>query len=206
MADAFVPTPKDRFTFGLWTVGNTGRDPFGEPTRAAMTPAQIVELLAKAGGDSHGVWGVNFHDNDLVPIDATAAEAASIKEDFTAALKKARMRVGMVTGNLFTDPVFKDGAFTSNDAEVRAYAVQKSMRAMDLGAEFGAKLFVLWGGREGVETDAAKDPIEAERRFRRAVDFLCDYSIHRRYEYRFALEAKPNEPRGHMYFATTGHY
>lgn len=206
MADAFVPTPRDRFTFGLWTVGNPGRDPFGEPTRAALSPAEVVELLAKAGGDSHGVWGVNFHDNDLIPIGATPAEADALKGSFAAALKKAKMRVAMVTANLFSDPAFKDGAFTSNDAEVRAFAVQKCMRAMDLGAEFGAKMFVFWGGREGVETEGAKDPIEAEQRFRRAVDFLCDYSIHRRYEYRFALEAKPNEPRGHMYFATTGHY
>ncbi len=203
---AFTPSTSDRFTFGLWTVGNTGRDPFGEPTRPRLAPAEIVDLLGEAGGDSHGVWGVNFHDNDLVPIDASPAEATTIKADFAKALKRTRLKVAMATTNLFTDSVFRDGAFTSTDAEVRAYAVQKTMRAMDLGAEFGAKIYVFWGGREGTETDAAKDPIEAEGRFRRALDFLCDYSRERGYDYRFALEAKPNEPRGHIYFATTGHY
>lgn len=198
----FSPSPKDRFTFGLWTVGNVGRDPFGAPTRPQLTPAEIVDLLGEVGG----VAGVNFHDNDLIPIDATPAEAAAIKEDFAKALKRNRLRVAMATTNLFSDPVFKDGAFTSTDAEVRAYAMQKTMRGMDLGAEFGAEVYVFWGGREGAETDAAKDPIEAEAHFRRAIDFLCEYSISRGYNYRFALEAKPNEPRGHMYFATTGHY
>lgn len=202
MADPFTPSRRDKFTFGLWTVGNTGRDPFGLPTRAAMTPAETVELLGEVGG----VHGVNFHDNDLVPIDAGEAESRSIKLDFRSALKRTGIRVAMATTNLFSDPVFKDGAFTSNDAEVRAYAVQKTMRGLDLGAEFGAKIYVFWGGREGTETDAAKDPIQSEARFRRALDFLCEYSMDRGYGYRFALEAKPNEPRGHMYFATTGHY
>lgn len=202
MPDRYTPTPKDKFTFGLWTVGNTGRDPFGLPTRPALSPAQIVDLL----GDVGGVHGVNFHDNDLVPIDATNAEATEIKSDFAKALKRTRIKVAMATTNLFSDPAFRDGAFTSNDAEVRAYAIQKTANAMDLGAEFGAQIYVFWGGREGVETDAAKDPIEAERRFRQALDFLCAYSIDKGYDYRFALEAKPNEPRGHMYFATTGHY
>lgn len=198
----YAPSPRDKFTFGLWTVGNTGRDPFGEPTRPRLAPGEIVDLLGEAGG----VCGVNFHDNDLVPIDAGAAEAAKIKEEFAAALKRTKLKVAMATTNLFSDPVFRDGAFTSTDAEVRAYAIQKTMRGMDLGAEFGAKVYVFWGGREGAETDAAKDPIEAEGRFRQAIDFLCEYSRSRGYEYRFALEAKPNEPRGHMYFATTGHY
>jgi xylose isomerase len=199
---ALEPTPKHKFTFGLWTVGNTGRDPFGEPTRAALEPAEIVDLLGEAGG----VCGVNFHDNDLVPIDAGEAEANRIKSDFRKALKRNKLKVCMATTDLFTDPVFKDGAFTSNDANVRAYAVQKTMRAMDLGAEFGAKVYVMWGGREGAETDAAKDPIEADTRFREAVNFLCRYSEDRGYGYRFALEAKPNEPRGHIYYPTTGHY
>ncbi len=202
MADRLTPAPSDRFTFGLWTVGNTGRDPFGEPTRPRLSPAEIVDLLGEVGG----VHGVNFHDNDLVPIDASPAESDAIKRDFRRALRRTRLKVAMATTNLFSDPVFKDGAFTSNDAEVRAYAIQKTMRGLDLGAEFGAKIYVFWGGREGVETDAAKDPIESERRFRRALDFLCGYSKSRGYGYRFALEAKPNEPRGHMYFATTGHY
>ncbi|TVQ61620.1 MAG: xylose isomerase [Phycisphaerales bacterium] len=202
MPDPYTPTPKDRFTFGLWTVGHTGRDPFGGPTRPTLAPAEIVDLLAEAGG----VHGVNFHDNDLVPIDATDAEAAEIKRDFTTALKRTKLKVAMATTNLFSDPVFKDGAFTSHDAEVRAYALHKTMRAMDLGAEFGAEVYVFWGGREGAEFDAGKDPVEAIARFRTAIDFLCAYSIDRGYPYRFALEAKPNEPRGHMYFPTTAAY
>ncbi len=200
--DAYVPTPKDKFTFGLWTVGNPGRDPFGEATRAPLTPAQIVEVLGKAGG----VFGVNFHDNDLIPIDATPAEALQIKKDFRRALKRTGLKVPMATTNLFSDPVFKDGAFTSNDAEVRAYAIAKTMRAMDLGAEFGAKVYVFWGGREGVETDAAKDPVLAVKRTREAINFLCKYSMEKRYGYKFAMEAKPNEPRGHIYNAVTGSY
>lgn len=202
MADPFRPTARDKFTFGLWTVGNPGRDPFGGPTRPAMTPAEIVDLLGEVGG----VHGVNFHDNDLIPIDATEAEASEVKRDFAAALKRTKLQVAMGTTNLFTDPVFRDGAFTSNDAEVRAYAIQKTMRGLDLAAEFGAKVYVFWGGREGAETDGAKDPVEAVRRFRSAIDFLCDYAVESGYDFRFALEAKPNEPRGHMYFPTTGHY
>jgi xylose isomerase len=198
----FMPAPRDKFTFGLWTVGNTGRDPFGLPTRAALEPGQIVDLLGEVGG----VYGVNFHDNDLVPIDAKESEAATIKRDFSRALKRNRLRVAMATTNLFTDPVFKDGAFTSNDADVRAYALQKTMRGLDLGAEFGARIYVFWGGREGAETGGSKDPIQAERDFRAAIDFLCGYSIDRGYRYRFALEAKPNEPRAHMFFPTTASY
>lgn len=202
MAADFTPSPKDKFTFGLWTVGNTGRDPFGEPTRPRMSPAEIVDLLGEIGG----VHGVNFHDNDLVPIDATPVEATHIKEEFAKALKRTKLKVAMATTNLFTDPVFRDGAFTSTDAEVRAYAIQKTMKGMDLGAEYGAKIYVFWGGREGCETDASKDPIEAEAHFRKAMNFLCEYSIQRGYDYKFALEAKPNEPRGHMFFPTTGAY
>lgn len=202
MPDPYAPSPKDRFTFGLWTVGNPGRDPFGEPTRPRWSPAEIVDLLGEVGG----VHGVNFHDNDLIPIDATEAEAEEIKRDFGEALKRTGLRVAMATTNLFGDPAFRDGAFTSNDAEVRAYAIQKTMRGLDLAAEFGAGVYVFWGGREGAETDASKDPVEAVRRFRSAIDFLCDYCRHRGYDMKFALEAKPNEPRGHMYFPTTGHY
>ena len=202
MADDYTPSHKDKFTFGLWTVGNTGRDPFGAPTRPPLSPAEIVDLLGEVGG----VHGVNFHANDLIPIDATEEEAGKIKAEFAKALKRTKLVVGMATTNLFADPAFKDGAFTSNDAEVRAYAVQKTMRAMDLGAEFGAKVYVFWGGREGVETDGSKDPRVAEERFRQALDFLCEYSMDRKYDYRFALEAKPNEPRGHMYFPTTASY
>ncbi|RMH12276.1 MAG: xylose isomerase [Planctomycetota bacterium] len=202
MPDPYQPKPRDKFTFGLWTVGNVGRDPFGAPTRPQWSPAEIVDLLGEVGG----VHGVNFHDNDLVPIDATDAEAEQIKRDFAAALKRNKLRVCMATTNLFADPAFKDGAFTSNDAEVRAYALHKTMRAMDLGAEFGAEVYVFWGGREGVETDASKDPVLAIQRFRDAINFLCTYSMDQGYGYRFALEAKPNEPRGHMYFPATYAY
>jgi xylose isomerase len=190
-----------KFTFGLWTVGNPGRDPFGLPTRDPLTPAQIVDVLGEVGA-----YGVNFHDNDLIPIDVTAAEAEAIKKDFRRALRDNGIVVPMATTNLFGDPVFKDGAFTSNNAKVRAYAIQKTMRAMDLGAEFGAKFYVFWGGREGAESDATKDPVEAVKRFREAINFLCEYNISQGYGYKFAFEAKPNEPRGHMYFAVTGSY
>jgi xylose isomerase len=197
----FQPSPADKFTFGLWTVGNRGRDPFGEFVRPPLDPVTAVHKLAELGA-----WGVNFHDNDLVPIDATPAERDRIVADFRRALAATGMTVPMATTNLFTDPVFKDGAFTSHDARVRAYALQKTMRAMDLGVELGARTYVFWGGREGAEVDAAKDPIEAIKRFREAIDFLCEYARDQRYELRFALEAKPNEPRGDIYFATTAAY
>ena len=199
--DAYAPDPKLKFTFGLWTVGNIGRDPFGGPVREPINARQICDLLGGAGA-----YGVNFHDNDLIPIDATPAEADEIKREFRKGLKDNGLVVPMATTNLVGDPVFKDGAFTSNNASIRAYAIQKTMRAMDLGAEFGAKIYVFWGGREGAESDSTKDPVEAIRRFREAIDFLSEYSIEQRYGYRFAFEAKPNEPRGHMYFAVTGSY
>jgi xylose isomerase len=199
--DPYAPDPRMKFTFGLWTVGNPGRDPFGLPTRGPLTAPQICDVLGEAGA-----YGVNFHDNDLIPIDATREEAERIKRDFKKALKDNGLVVPMATTNLFGDPVFKDGAFTSNNARVRAYAVQKTMRAMDLGAEFGAKIYVFWGGREGAESDATKNPVEAIKRFREAINFLCEYSIEKGYGYKFAFEAKPNEPRGHMYFAVTGSY
>ena len=196
----YTPKPEHRFTFGLWTVGNIGRDPFGEPVRPPLSPVEIVHLLAEVGA-----YGVNFHDNDLVPIDATPAERDQIVADFKKALEDTGLIVPMATTNLFTDPAFKDGAFTSNDPKVRAYALQKTMNAIDLGAELGAKVYVFWGGREGAETDAAKNPLDAIQRNREAMNFLCDYVIDQGYDLKFALEAKPNEPRGHMYNATTGH-
>ena len=196
-----TPTPADKFTFGLWTVGNRGRDPFGEFVRPPLDPVHAVRRLSELGA-----WGVNFHDNDLVPIDASAAERDRIVREFRTALGTHGMVVPMATTNLFTDPVFKDGAFTSHDARVRSYALQKTMRAMDLGVELGAQTYVFWGGREGAEVDAAKDPVEAIRRFREAIDFLCEYARDQKYALRFALEAKPNEPRGDIYFATTASY
>ncbi len=195
------PTAADKFTFGLWTVGNRGRDPFGEFVRPPLDPVVAVHRLAEIGA-----WGVNFHDNDLVPIDATPVERDRIVSDFRKALDATGVTVPMATTNLFTDPVFKDGAFTSHDPRVRAYAVQKTMSAMDLGVELGARTYVFWGGREGAEVDAAKDPIEAIKRFREAIDFLCEYARDQRYSLRFALEAKPNEPRGDIYFPTTASY
>jgi xylose isomerase len=201
MSTAYTPRPDDKFSFGLWTVGNRGRDPFGDVVRDALSPVDAVRLLAE-----EGAWGVNLHDNDLVPIDATPADRDRIVKEFKAACKYHSIVVPMATVNLFFDPVFRDGAFTSNDPNVRAYALQKTMRAMDLGAELGAKTFVLWGGREGVETDACRRPDEAVKRLRDAVNFLCEYSIDRKYGFRFALEAKPNEPRGDIYMATTGAY
>ncbi len=196
-----TPTPADKFSFGLWTVGNRGRDPFGDFVRPPLDPAEAVRRLAELGA-----WGVNFHDNDLVPIDATATVRDRILAGFRAALDETGVVVPMATTNLFTDPVFKDGAFTSHDSRVRAYAVQKTMRAIDLGVELGARTFVFWGGREGAEADAAKDPVEAIKRFREAIDFLCGYVRDQRYDIRFALEAKPNEPRGDIYFPTTASY
>jgi len=196
----YTPKPEHKFTFGLWTVGNTGRDPFGEPTRAPLSPVELVHLLAEVGAS-----GVNFHDNDLVPIDATPAERDKIVADFKAALDSTGLKVPMATTNLFGDPVFKDGAFTSNDPKVRAYALQKTMKAIDLGSELGASIYVFWGGREGTESDATKDPITAIKRSREAMNFLCEYVLYQGYELKFALEAKPNEPRGDIYNATTGH-
>jgi len=196
----YIPKPEDKFTFGLWTVGNVGRDPFGDPTRQPLSPGELVHLLGEVGA-----YGVNFHDNDLIPIDATPAEAEAIKKDFRTALDETGIVVPMATTNLFGDPIFKDGAFTSNNPKVRAYALQKTMNAIDLGVEFGAKIYVFWGGREGTETDATKDPVEAIKRNREAMNFLCDYVLDQGYDLKFALEAKPNEPRGDIYNATTGH-
>jgi xylose isomerase len=199
---SYEPKPEHKFSFGLWTLGNRGRDPFGDAVRPTFPPNDVVSVLGEIGA-----WGVNLHDNDLVPIDATSKERDKIVREFKAACNEAGIVVPMATVSLFFHPVFRDGAFTANDPEVRAYALQKTMRAMDLGAELGAKIFVLWGGREGVETDAARPRAdEAVKRLREAVNYLCEYNIAQKYGYRFALEAKPNEPRGDIYMATTGHY
>lgn len=197
----FTPRPEHKFTFGLWTVGNRGRDPFGDAVREPLAPVDAVRMLAEVGA-----YGVNFHDNDLVPIDAAPAERDKLVEEFRAACESNGIKVPMATVNLFYDPIFRDGAFTANDPQVRAYAVQKTMRAMDIGAELGAEIFVLWGGREGTETDACRRPDEAIKRLREAINFLCYYSLDRGYRYRFALEAKPNEPRADIYIPTTGAY
>lgn len=201
MSDQYQPKPEHKFTFGLWTVGNTGGDPFGDDVRSAMKPHELVYLLADVGA-----YGVNFHDNDLVPFGASAAEREVILKDFKKALKDTGLVVPMATTNLFGHPIFKDGAFTSNDPKVRAFALQKTMQAMDLGVEMGAKIYVFWGGREGIESDATKNPVDGIKRFREALNFLCDYALDHGYDLKFALEAKPNEPRGDLYFPTTAAY
>ena len=199
MTSQYQPKPEHKFTFGLWTVGNTGADPFGKAVRSTLSPVEIVHLLAEVGA-----WGVNFHDNDLVPIDATPAQRDQIVADFKKALNDTGVVVPMATTNLFSDPAFRDGAFTSNDPKVRAYALHKTMRAIDLGVELGAKTYVFWGGREGTETDAGKSALDSGKRFAEALNFLCEYALDQKYNLKFALEAKPNEPRGDIYLPTTG--
>jgi xylose isomerase len=169
---SYTPTPSDRFTFGLWTVGNVGRDPFGEPTRPALDPVETVERLAELGA-----YGVSLHDNDLVPVRASAAERDQIVGRFKAALERTGLVVAMATTNLFTEPAFKDGAFTANDPRVRRLALQKTMAAMDLGAELGAPIYVFWGGREGAEVQAAKGAQDALERYREALNVLCEYAL-----------------------------
>lgn len=195
----FTPRPSDRFTFGLWTVGNPGRDPFGEAVRTPPTPVEIVHKLAELGA-----YGVNLHDNDLVPFGSDAVQRDRIVRDFKAALSNSGLVCSMATTNLFSHPVFKDGAFTSNDPKVRAFALKKTMDSIDLGVELGAPIYVFWGGREGTEVDGSKDPVTAGRRFRDAIDFLSDYCIDQGYGLKFALEPKPNEPRGDIFLPTVG--
>jgi xylose isomerase len=197
---SYDPTPADLFSFGLWTVGNPGRDPFGEAVRPVQNPNHLVRKLAECGA-----WGVNLHDNDLVPFGASAAERDRIVAEFKATLEDCGMVVPMATTNLFTHAVFKDGAFTSNDPKVRAFAIRKTLDAIDLGVELGARTYVFWGGREGTEADACRDPRTAIARMREAMNFLTSYVEDQGYDLRFALEAKPNEPRCDMYFPTTGH-
>jgi xylose isomerase len=199
--DRYKPRPEHKFSFGLWTIGNRGRDPFGEAVRPTLTPLAAVEMLAEIGA-----WGVALHDNDLVPIDASSGDRNQIVREFRQACETNGIKTVMATVNLFFDPVFRDGAFTANDPRVRALSVQKTMRAMDLGAELGAKIFVLWGGREGVETDACRRPDEGIKRLREAINYLCEYSLSQNYGYKFAMEAKPNEPRADLYMPTTGAY
>lgn len=200
MAEAFTPSKSDKFTFGLWTVGQVGRDPFGDPTRPGVDPVRIVAKLSELGA-----YGVNLHDNDLVPFDATPQQRDEIVRGFKQALNDYGMVVPMATTNLFTHPIFRDGAFTASDAAVRAFALQKTMRSIDLGAELGASTYVFWGGREGSETDSYRDGRDAIKWFREAINFLCSYVQDQGYTMRFALEPKPNEPRGDIYFPTVGH-
>jgi xylose isomerase len=194
------PTRDDKFSFGLWTVGWQARDPFGDATRAALDPVEAVHKLAELGA-----WGITFHDDDLVPFGSDAHTRDGIIAGFKKALEESGLVVPMVTTNLFTHPVFKDGGFTSNDRGVRRYALRKVLRQMDLAAELGAKTLVLWGGREGAEYDVAKDVRAALDRYREALNLLAQYSEDRGYGLRFAIEPKPNEPRGDILLPTAGH-
>lgn len=198
--DPFTPVKEDRFSFGLWTVGNVGRDPFGDRVRQRTAPVELVAKLAELGA-----YGVNLHDDDLVPFGSSSAERDRIVKEFKQALDDHGMQVPMATTNLFYHPVFKDGAFSANDPKVRAFALRKTLDAIDLGHELGAKIFVFWGGREGSETDACRDVRDALARMRDAIDYLCAYAKEQGYGMRFALEAKPNEPRSDIYLPTTGH-
>jgi xylose isomerase len=194
------PTRDDKFSFGLWTVGWQARDPFGDATRPALDPVEAVHKLAEVGA-----YGITFHDDDLVPFGADAQTRDGIVAGFKKALDETGLIVPMITTNLFTHPVFKDGGFTSNDRNVRRYALRKVLRQMDLGAELGAKTLVLWGGREGAEYDSAKDVQAALDRYREALNLLAQYSEDRGYGFRFAIEPKPNEPRGDILLPTAGH-
>jgi xylose isomerase len=197
---ALRPKPEHKFTFGLWTVGWQGRDPFGEATRAPLDPVVSVENLARLGA-----YGVTFHDDDLIPFGSDDATRESLVKRFRAALDEHGLVVPMMTTNLFTNPVFKDGGFTANDRDVRRFALAKVLRNIDLAAEMGAQTYVMWGGREGAEYGGSKDVMTALDRYREAVDICCDYVLERGYTMRFALEPKPNEPRGDILLPTVGH-
>src|SRR5256712_10008912 len=199
-SDQYAPKKEDKFSFGLWTVGNRGRDPFGDFVRPALDPIYSVKRLSQLGA-----WGINLHDNDLVPIDASPAERDRIVREFKQALNEYGMVVPMATTNLFFHPVFKDGAFTSDDPTIRAYALQKTMHAIDLGVELGASTDVFWGGRAAVDSEASNVPVAAIQRMRDAINFFCHYVIDSCYTLRFALEPKTNEPRSDTYLPTIGH-
>jgi xylose isomerase len=194
------PTREDKFSFGLWTVGWQARDLFGEATRPVLAGVEAVHKLAELGA-----YGITFHDDDLVPPGSSSADRQRIIGEFKHALGETGLVVPMVTTNLFGDPVFKDGGFTSNDRSVRRYALRKVMRNMDLAAELGAEIYVFWGGREGSEVDFAKDVRAALDRYREGIDLLAQYSIDKGYGMRFAIEPKPNEPRGDILLPTIGH-
>ena len=195
-----TPTPADKFTFGLWTVGWQARDPFGDATRGALDPVRSVNELAK-----RGAYGVTFHDDDLVPFGSNDSDREQIIKRFKKTLEETGMKVPMMTANLFSHPVFKDGAFTSNDRDIRRYALRKVIRNLDLAVEMGAETYVCWGGREGSESDAAKDAYVAHERMREAFNLLSQYVIDKGYKIKFAIEPKPNEPRGDIFLPTIGH-
>ena len=199
-AGDLVPTPSDKFSFGLWTVGWTAADPFGVATRPALDVVEVLERLSELGA-----YGLTFHDDDIFPFGCSDQERDQAIGRLSAALESTGMVVPMVTTNLFTQPVFKDGGFTSNDRDVRRFALRKVLRNIELAAELGAQTFVMWGGREGSEYDSAKDVRAAFERYREALDLLCEFVIDRGYPLRFAIEPKPNEPRGDILLPTVGH-
>ena len=194
------PTPQDKFTFGLWTVGWQARDPFGDATREALDPVRTVNELAQ-----RGAYGVTFHDDDLIPFGSNASDRAAHIARFKKALDETGMKVPMATTNLFSHPVFKDGAFTSNNRDIRRYAIRKVMTNIELAVELGAHTYVCWGGREGAETDIGKDPVVALERMREAFNILGQFVIDKGYKIKFAMEPKPNEPRGDIFLPTIGH-
>ncbi|MFM7146112.1 MAG: xylose isomerase [Actinomycetales bacterium] len=200
MSDGLTPSPEDKFSFGLWTIGHPGRDPFGDATRPPIDPVDFVRGLANIGA-----WGVSFHDDDLMTFGAPESQRRAELDRFKAALAETGIVCSMATTNLFWHPMFKDGAFTSNDRNVRRLAIQKVLRNLDVAAELGAPTYVLWGGREGVESAASKEPRDALDRYKEALDFLCGYVRDQGYAIRFALEPKPNEPRGDTFLPTIGH-
>jgi xylose isomerase len=195
-----TPSPADKFTFGLWTIGYNGTDPFGGPTRAPLDVVHAVEKLAELGA-----YGLTFHDDDLFAFGSTGAERQAQIDRLKKATADTGLKVPMVTTNLFTAPVFKDGGFTSNDRAVRRFALRKVLRNIDLAAELGAETFVMWGGREGAEYDSAKDIRAALERYRESVNLLSEYVLAKGYRLRFAIEPKPNEPRGDILLPTIGH-
>jgi xylose isomerase len=197
---SLTPTPADKFTFGLWTVGWQARDPFGDATRGALDPVRTVNELA-----ARGAYGVTFHDDDLIPFGSDDASRRGHIDRFKKALTETGMQVPMATTNLFSHPVFKDGAFTSNDRDIRRYALRKAMRNIELAVELGAHTYVCWGGREGAESDAAKDAYVAHERMREAFNVLSQYVLDNGYKIKFAIEPKPNEPRGDIFLPTIGH-
>ena len=197
---SYTPTPADKFTFGLWTVGWQARDPFGDATRDALDPVRTVNELAK-----RGAYGVTFHDDDLIPFGADESTRRTHIDRFKKALDETGMKVPMATTNLFTHPIFKDGAFTSNDRDIRRYAIRKVMKNIELAVELGAKIYVCWGGREGAESEAAKDAYVALERYKEAFNILGQFVIDNKYDIKFAIEPKPNEPRGDIFLPTIGH-
>jgi xylose isomerase len=197
---SLTPTPADKFTFGLWTVGWQARDPFGDPTRGALDPVRTVNELA-----ARGAYGVTFHDDDLIPFGSDEGARRTHIDRFKKALADTGMKVPMATTNLFSHPVFKDGAFTSNDKDIRRYAIRKVMKNIELAVELGAKTYVCWGGREGAESDGAKDGYVALDRFREAFNTLGEFVTDNGYDIKFAIEPKPNEPRGDIFLPTIGH-